>query len=98
MGRYCQAAVKWLNSVTLNQVRVKIPEKNYKKRGFDILIIEDMKDPRIAANESWGPPIWARMYHPETNKVLLYDRGKKFLTTFSEMQQERRAGYSLHGT
>ena len=55
-------------------------------------------DQRIAANESWGPPIWARMYHPETNEVLLYDRGKKKLKAFTEMQQERRTGYSWHGT
>ena len=93
-----ESAVKWLEKVKLNQVKVKIPDPNYGKRKFDILILDDLKDPRVAANESWGPPIWARMYHPETNEVLLYERGKKKLGKFSEMGQERRTGYAWHGT
>jgi PelA/Pel-15E family pectate lyase len=95
--RSVNAAVTWLEAVKLNRVRVKVPDKSYKRRGHDILILEDLKDPRITANQSWGPPIWARMYRPETNEVLLYDRGKKKLKIFSDMQQERRTGYSWHG-
>lgn len=90
-----EGAVAWFEAVKINAVQVTVPDPEF-KRGIDRLIVEDLDNPVIAANESKGPPIWARMYDTETNEVLIHFRGKK-LEKFADLPQERRTGYSFYG-
>ncbi|MGE3310309.1 MAG: pectate lyase [Limisphaerales bacterium] len=53
---------------------------------------------RILVPDAAAPPLWARFYELETNRPLYMDRDSKPHHDFMRVGEERRSGYSYHGT
>ena len=102
--RAVDAAIAWFEKVQIDAVHVHVGNIE----GRDKTVVRNPDDPVIKvllkgvsadpANRVSGPPIWARMYDPATNDIILCDRGRKFVGSLAEMSHERRVGYGWHGT
>ncbi|MEX2600733.1 MAG: pectate lyase [Balneolaceae bacterium] len=55
------------------------------------------RDRRVVMDPDAGP-IWARFYELETNRPIFLGRDSVVRYALSEIEQERRAGYSYYGT
>jgi PelA/Pel-15E family pectate lyase len=82
-----QSAVKWFNSVKINNIRVvRVPDGS-SPSGFNKVVI---KDPA-------APPIWARFYHIGSNKPFFCDRDGSIHYDLAELSSERRNDYGWLG-
>ncbi len=86
-----QSAVKWFEDSKIYGVRIiekKIEPKKYYFSTFDY--------DRIVIEDSTAPPIWTRFYELKTHRPLFCNRNKKFVYSLSEVEHERRAGYTWY--
>lgn len=79
-------AVEWLQIVQMKGVR----EERVRNK--------DGRTERLLVVAPDAPPLWARFYELNTNRPLYLDRDSVFRYNYSEIDYERRSGYSYHGT
>jgi PelA/Pel-15E family pectate lyase len=81
-----EGAVRWLRSVAMSGVRIdRIPRP-------------DGRTEQVLVKDSDAPPLWARFYELGTNRPLYLDRSSVYRYDYTEIDYERRSGYSYHGT
>lgn len=76
-----KAAEDWFNSVKITGIKVV-------KENGDVVVKND---------SSVTTPIWARFYEIGTNKPIFVGRDSVMKYNLSEIEQERRTGYSWYG-
>lgn len=76
-----QAAEAWFQTVKITGIRVV-------KTNDDVIVVED---PSVTT------PIWARFYEIGTNRPIFVGRDGIVKYRLSEIEQERRTGYSWYG-
>jgi len=82
-----QSAVNWFDKVKIEGIKVKqVPAKSLPK-GYD----------RVVVRDGDGGPLWARFYEIGTNKPMFVGRDSKVKYQLSEIEHERRVGYSYLG-
>jgi PelA/Pel-15E family pectate lyase len=87
-----EAGVKWLEKSKITGikiVKVKVPKSRVinEEYPYDLVV---KKDPKAT-------PIWARFYEIETNKPFMCTRKGTKVYKLSEVNPERRIGYSWYG-
>jgi PelA/Pel-15E family pectate lyase len=80
-----EGAVRWLRSVAMSGVRV-----NRIRR-------PDGRTEQVLVKDADAPPLWARFYELGTNRPLYLDRSSVYRYDYTEIDYERRSGYSYHG-
>ena len=83
---------EWLNTVKLNGFR--IDEVAIKGERFEY---HAATHDRVVVPDPDAKPIWARFYDLETNKPFLANRDGKRVAQLSDVDIERRTGYSWYG-
>lgn len=86
-----QCAVDWFKKSRIFGIRLKtIPSTHvvykYHATDSDRVVIKDPK----------APPIWARFYQLGTNRVFFANRNRKPVYKFSDVDRERRTGYTWY--
>lgn len=86
------AGAAWLESAKLTGFRIDRVEADsqrfdYHAADYDLVVVED----------AGAKPIWARFYDLETSKPFLASRDGKRVYQLSEVDAERRTGYSWYG-
>jgi PelA/Pel-15E family pectate lyase len=84
-------AVNWFKESEIKNIKIEIipaPKVVYKyhKSSFDRIVVED----------STAQPIWARFYELGTNKPFFANRDSKKVYKLSDVDRERRTGYSWY--
>jgi len=90
--RAVDAAVAWMDRVKIAGLRVeRVPAEpvQWPRRYCDFDVVE-VKDPN-------APPIWTRMYDPETERPIFCTREREITSDFTKLSRERRTGYGFHG-
>jgi len=82
----------WLESAKLSGFRIdRVAAQNkrfdYHAADYDLIVVDDDQ----------AKPIWARFYDLETGKPFLANRDGKRVYLLSEVDSERRTGYSWYG-
>ncbi|MFD2162295.1 pectate lyase [Paradesertivirga mongoliensis] len=80
------AAVKWFDEVKIVGFNTKRVEDTNLPKGFDLILVED------PANV-----FWARFYDLKTQEPIFSDRTEILRKRISEIEYERRVGYSWYG-
>jgi PelA/Pel-15E family pectate lyase len=80
-----EAGVTWLQNAAIYGVRME-----------PFTDSEGRRDRRIGF-DSTASPIWARFYELETDRPLFLGRDSVYRYAFSEIEHERRNGYSYYG-
>lgn len=81
-----QGAVAWFDRVKITGIR-QVNKPDDSERGYDKVIIKD----------TTAPPIWARFYEIGTNRPIFCGRDGKIKYKLTEIEHERRTGYSWYG-
>ena len=81
------AAVAWLRSHALTGIRVERRPDPATARGYDLFVVDDPK----------ATPIWARFYDLDTAKPIFVGRDGIKREKLSDIEYERRTGYSYLG-
>ena len=86
------AGAAWLESAKLTGFRIDRVEADnqrfdYHAADYDLVVVED----------AGAKPIWARFYDLETSEPFLANRDGKRVYQLSEVDAERRTGYSWYG-
>jgi PelA/Pel-15E family pectate lyase len=84
--RAITSAVSWLEKVKITGIRVDRIDDPSLHRGFDRVVVEDPS----------APPLWARFYEIGTNLPIFVGRDSIIRYNFSEIEHERRVGYSYY--
>ncbi|WP_246000616.1 pectate lyase [Pontibacter diazotrophicus] len=84
--RAVEGAVSWLERVKITGIRVDRVKDPSMKRGHNAVVV---KDPS-------APPLWARFYEIGTNKPMFVGRDGIVRDKLSEIEEERRNGYSWY--
>jgi PelA/Pel-15E family pectate lyase len=82
-----ESAVAWFEEVKIKGKKVVRKEDPSLHRGHDRLVVED---------EDAGP-LWARFYEIDTNRPMFVGRDGVVRYNLSEIEHERRVGYSYLG-
>jgi PelA/Pel-15E family pectate lyase len=82
-----EAAVTWLERVRLDGQRLDRREDPTLAGGFDVVLVRDPA----------APPLWARFYEIGTNRPIFSGRDGVVRYSLSEIEHERRTGYSWFG-
>ncbi|WP_160153556.1 pectate lyase [Microbulbifer sp. ALW1] len=83
---------RWLASVKLEGFRIERVEAkgqrfDYHAADYDLVVVKDER----------AKPIWARFYDLESSKPFLANRDGRRVSQLSEVDLERRTGYSWYG-
>jgi PelA/Pel-15E family pectate lyase len=87
-----ESGARWLKDSPIHGLRIErvkaetVRFENHTSRD-DVVAIEDPN----------APPLWARFYDLETNAPILANRDGRRVTKLSEIERERRTGYSWYG-
>lgn len=81
-----EAAISWLEAAAIKGVRLE----TFKNA-------EGKQDRRVV-DDATASPIWARFYELKTHRPLFLGRDSVFHNSISEIEYERRNGYSYYGT
>jgi PelA/Pel-15E family pectate lyase len=87
-----QSGARWLEESKIKGLRIervkaeKVRYQNHTSR-----------DDVVAVDDPNAPPIWARFYDLDTNEPVLANRDGRRVTKLSEIERERRTGYSWYG-
>jgi PelA/Pel-15E family pectate lyase len=81
------AAVEWLRAHALHGIRVERRPDPSTPRGYDLVVVEDPA----------ASPIWARFYDLDTGRPIFVGRDGIKRDRLSEIEYERRTGYSYLG-
>jgi len=86
------AGAKWLEDSKIKGLRIQ-------RIKADTVRYENhtSRDDVVAVDDPDAPPLWARFYDLETNVPVLANRDGKRVTKLSEIERERRTGYSWYG-
>lgn len=76
-----KAAEEWFNTVKLSGIKV----------------VKENNDVKVVQDASSTAPIWARFYELGTNRPIFIGRDTIVKYNLSEIEQERRTGYSWYG-
>nr|MDA3880626.1 pectate lyase [Prolixibacteraceae bacterium] len=82
--RAIEYAVDWFRNSKIEGKRVKWIEDDSYERGRDRVVVDDLD----------ASALWARFYDVETNKPMFVGRDGIVCDKLSEIEQERRVGYS----
>ena len=82
-----QSAVEWFEEVRIEGFRIVRQPDPSLPQGYDIVV---EKDPQ-------APPLWARFYEIGTNRPMFVGRNGVVKYRLSEIEHERRVGYSYLG-
>lgn len=87
-----QGGIAWLKSVKLNGFRVERVDTagqrfDFHAADYDLVVVDDAQ----------AKPIWARFYDLKTSEPFLANRNGKRVYQLSEVDIERRTGYSWYG-
>ena len=82
-----EAAVSWLRAHALTGIRVERRPDSATPRGYDLAVVED----------PGASPIWARFYDLETGTPIFVGRDGIKRERLSDIEYERRTGYSYLG-
>lgn len=82
-----EAAVAWLEQVQLTGIAVVRKEAPELPRGYDRVVVADPD----------APPLWARFYEIGTNRPMFVGRDGIVRDSLSQIEHERRVGYSYLG-
>jgi pectinesterase len=80
-------AVGWLRAAQLSGVRTERRTDASGSSGYDVVAVQDPN----------APPIWARFYEIGTNRPMFSGRDGIIKFSLSEIEIERRTGYSWYG-
>ena len=83
------SGVEWFENVKITTVRLIKKENPELPKGYDLLVGFDPKGAK---------PLWARFYEIETNYPMFVDRDGIVEYALSEIDYERRVGYSWLGS
>ncbi|WP_200974919.1 pectate lyase [Echinicola sp. 20G] len=81
------SAVAWLEEHKIEGKRIIKVEDDRLEKGYDLQVIEDPE----------GRPLWARFYELNTQKPIFVGRDSQIKYDLSEIEYERRVGYSYLG-
>jgi PelA/Pel-15E family pectate lyase len=81
------SAVAWLTSVQIKGTRIDRRPAAGAVGGMDVVLVADAS----------APPLWARFYEIGTNKPIFSGRDGVIRYNLSEIELERRSGYSWIG-
>ena len=81
-----EGAVAWFQAVAIHGVRLQ-----------EFTGTDGKRDKRVVADPAAGP-LWARFYELGTNRPVFTGRDKILRYAISEIEHERRNGYSYYGT
>ncbi len=81
------AAVEWLRAHALTGIRVDRRPDPAAPRGYDLLVVDDPA----------APLLWARFYDLDTGKPIFVGRDGTKRARLSDIEYERRTGYSYLG-
>jgi PelA/Pel-15E family pectate lyase len=79
-------AVTWFESVAIHGVRLE-----------EFTGVDGKRDKRVVADPT-AKPLWARFYELGTNRPVFTGRDKVIHYSISEIEYERRNGYSYYVT
>lgn len=82
-----ESAVSWFREVKIEGIKVVQKKDENLPRGYDRVIVED-KD---------AGPLWGRFYEIDTNRPMFVGRDGIVKYRLSEIEHERRVGYSYLG-
>ena len=85
--RAIQYAVEWFEEVKIEGIRVVREPDESLPRGYDNVVV---KDPHAS-------PLWGRFYEIGTNRPMFVGRDSVVKYRLSEIEHERRVGYSYLG-
>ena len=83
-----EGAVRWLESVKLNGIRVENRVDASLPGGRDRVVVRDPA----------APPLWARFYEIGTNKPMFVGRDGIVRENLADIEHERRNGYAYLGS
>lgn len=81
-----EGAVAWFKAVVIHGKRQERVRR------------DDGRVERVLVDDPDASPLWARFYELGTNRPLYLDRDSVFRYNYEEISDERRSGYSYHGT
>ena len=81
-----EGAVAWFQAVAIHSVRLE-----------EFTGVDGKRDKRVVADPKAGP-LWARFYELGTNRPIFTGRDKVIRYAISEIEHERRNGYSYYVT
>lgn len=82
-----ESAVAWFREVKIEGIKIVEEKDENLPRGYDRIVVED-KD---------AGPLWGRFYEIETNRPMFVGRDGIVKYRLSEIEHERRVGYSYLG-
>jgi len=82
-----QSAVAWFNRVRIEGIAI-VSKRDNSEKGYD----------KVVVNDASAPAVWARFYQIGTNRPIFCGRDGVIKYRLSEIEQERRTGYSWYGT
>ncbi|MFD2033832.1 pectate lyase [Belliella marina] len=83
-----ESAVAWFEKVKIEGIKVVKKEDKTLERGYDRIVVEDAEN---------SQPLWARFYEIDTNRPMFVGRNGIVKYNLSEIEHERRVGYSYLG-
>lgn len=81
-----KGALEWFRAVAINGLRLE-----------EFTGADGRRDRRVVADPT-APQLWARFYELGTNRPIFLGRDRKVHYALSEIEYERRNGYSYYGT
>lgn len=91
--RAIESGVQWLKRSQINGLRIErvsAPEVKY--------AYHTSREDVVAVPDPTAPPLWARFYEIDSNRPFMANRDGKKVYQLSEVERERRTGYSWYGT
>ncbi|MDN3689559.1 pectate lyase [Cyclobacterium jeungdonense] len=82
-----ESAVRWFEEVKLENIRLDRVENPDLPQGYDRIVVPDKN----------AEPLWARFYEIGTNRPMFVGRDSVVRYALSEIEHERRIGYSYLG-
>lgn len=82
-----QSAVTWFDKVKIEGIKVVQKRDKSLPKGYD----------RVVEEQADAGPLWARFYEIGTNRPMFVGRDSKVKYNLSEIEHERRVGYSYLG-
>lgn len=87
-----ESGVAWLERSQIKNLRLeRVPAEpvrfQHHTSRFDLMAVEDPH----------APPLWARFYEIDTNRPFMANRDGKKVYRLSDVERERRTGYSWYG-
>ncbi len=84
--RAVEGAVAWFEQAKLTGLRLERKKDTALYKGYDVVVV----------NDPGASPLWARFYEIGTNRPIFVGRDGIIRDHLSEIEQERRAGYSWY--